>query len=666
MSYTEGMTSYERIAEGVYWVGDRSGSQDLNCNPYLIIDGEEGVLIDPGSVIDFAQVLENVAALISLDKISLIAVLDQDPDRCGSLPAFFKAGLTAPVALHWRTGTLVDYYGSGHRQYIVNERSWEWTFASGRKLRFLPAPYCHFAGSLMIYDAASKTLFSGDLFGALNSSGGLMADRDYHERMKAFHEHYMPSHEILMPVMDSILPLEIERIAPQHGQIIADDIRNYILELRNLTCGSYMGNTAILSPSGAEVGAIPIVHVLDLILARLSHLFAAEDIRRAFVASPFVLKADTLELDSVNAGGGRESILNAFLELLIAANGIRWLTVIEPYLFSLLDDHRLPVPECLLRAGRPGLPSATEKGGREGPEQTVLHDRMTGLYNGTVFSHYLATLLKNQDALPWGIMYFSVDNLEEINQLYGRKVGDDAIKSLVYILKNSVKNDPEWTFFKLDFPYIACIAEKTGPDRIRDMTEKCRYDAAQADFAAEKLIVSAGILYSNQQKGLPEETEGEYVHKILLSRLFRARKTPSGGICEYMKEAETDLYLSKKILLVEPDQSYVRFLEPFFAARGYHLMVASDGSGIHHLRDAEMPDLIIAEAMAPRVSGFELREKLLSTTRGRNIPFILVSRRKDEDFIRRATLAGILYFLKKPFSKVELFGLIDNLLRQEA
>ena len=36
------------LGEGIYWVGSASEIDHLNCNPYLIVDGTEGVLIDPG------------------------------------------------------------------------------------------------------------------------------------------------------------------------------------------------------------------------------------------------------------------------------------------------------------------------------------------------------------------------------------------------------------------------------------------------------------------------------------------------------------------------------------------------------------------------------------------------------------------------------------------
>ena len=53
-----------KIENGIYWVGSNDEKAVLNCNPYLIIDNGEGVLLDPGSVLDFDIVFKNVISLI--------------------------------------------------------------------------------------------------------------------------------------------------------------------------------------------------------------------------------------------------------------------------------------------------------------------------------------------------------------------------------------------------------------------------------------------------------------------------------------------------------------------------------------------------------------------------------------------------------------------------
>ena len=56
-------TEYERaieIADGVYWIGFNDPQSGLHCNPYLVIDNHEAVVIDGGSRPDFATVMMKI------------------------------------------------------------------------------------------------------------------------------------------------------------------------------------------------------------------------------------------------------------------------------------------------------------------------------------------------------------------------------------------------------------------------------------------------------------------------------------------------------------------------------------------------------------------------------------------------------------------------------
>ena len=60
------------IDNGIFWVGATDEAGSLHCNPYLIVDHGEGVLIDPGSPLDFEAVFDNVTALIPLENIKYV------------------------------------------------------------------------------------------------------------------------------------------------------------------------------------------------------------------------------------------------------------------------------------------------------------------------------------------------------------------------------------------------------------------------------------------------------------------------------------------------------------------------------------------------------------------------------------------------------------------
>lgn len=229
------------IAPGVYWVGFDDETAGLRCNPYLILDGDEAVFIEPGSVPHFPIVRRKVLSVVDPRRIKTIIVSHQDPDLCAAIPRFEEIiGPDLKIATHSRAAILIQHYGLRSPFYHVDQNGWRLTLKSGRELKFIFAPYLHFPGMFMTYDPVTKVLFSGDLFGAFSYDWSLYAGEYYDEAMKAFHENYMPAREILARAMAKLDGLEISLIAPQHGSIIRDNPRRYIDILRNLDCGDYM------------------------------------------------------------------------------------------------------------------------------------------------------------------------------------------------------------------------------------------------------------------------------------------------------------------------------------------------------------------------------------------------------------------------------------------
>lgn len=233
------------ITDGVYWIGVYDSSAGFHCNPYLLLDGDEAVLIEPGSIPHYPIVLSKLCLLTSFDKISRILVSHQDPDLCASIPKFeeliYGCGGSCEIVTHSRASVLISHYGVRSPFYQIDQKNWRLRLRSGRELTFIFSPYLHFPGAFMTYDSKTKTLFSGDLFGAFSFDWHLYANEYYVEAMKAFHENYMPSNQILRAAMDKLDAYDIEMIAPQHGSVIKSDVRKYIDELRNLDCGDYMG-----------------------------------------------------------------------------------------------------------------------------------------------------------------------------------------------------------------------------------------------------------------------------------------------------------------------------------------------------------------------------------------------------------------------------------------
>lgn len=237
-------TKAVEIANKVYWIGFYDKSAGFHCNPYLIVDGDEAVLIEPGSVPHFPMVLSKLCKLIPFEKITKILVSHQDPDLCAGIPKFeeliYGCGGKLEIVTHSRASVLIAHYGVRSPFYHVDQNDWKLTLKSGRELSFIFSPYLHFPGAFMTYDSKTKILFSGDLFGAFSFDWNLYANEYYAEAMKAFHENYMPGNRILRTAMDKLDAFDITMIASQHGSIINKDVKKYIDTLRNLDCGDYV------------------------------------------------------------------------------------------------------------------------------------------------------------------------------------------------------------------------------------------------------------------------------------------------------------------------------------------------------------------------------------------------------------------------------------------
>ena len=67
-------SSTVKLTEGIYWIGSKQNTGGLKCNPYLLIDGDEAVLFDPGSPLDFEEVYANIESLIPIKNVKYVVL----------------------------------------------------------------------------------------------------------------------------------------------------------------------------------------------------------------------------------------------------------------------------------------------------------------------------------------------------------------------------------------------------------------------------------------------------------------------------------------------------------------------------------------------------------------------------------------------------------------
>ncbi len=227
------------IADKIFWIGYNVKEAYFRTNPYLILDGEEAVLIDPGSEMHFGFVIDKIEKVADVKKVRHIILQHQDPDLCGSAKKFEEIVPGINIYNPARSSVLTRFYGI--KNIIPVKEGDALKLKSGRVLRFIMTPYCHSPGAMMTYDEKSKIIFTSDIFGAFNVGWELYADmvgdEKHFQSVKRFMEPYMASKEAMGNVIRIMENLDIKMICPQHGSIIRKDVKKWIGRLKEMNYG---------------------------------------------------------------------------------------------------------------------------------------------------------------------------------------------------------------------------------------------------------------------------------------------------------------------------------------------------------------------------------------------------------------------------------------------
>ena len=224
----------------IYWLGITDETA-FRCNAYLIIDGDEVILVDPGNRGFFQQVKDRVAQIIDPDRVSAMVLCHQDPDVAASMVDWLEINPDMRVFSTARTHVLLPHYGQADYQQVDVSTQSILDLPSGAQLRFIEAPHLHFPGAFTTFDSLSGFLFSGDIWAALDINWQLTVTSmaEHSVMMDLFHVDYMASNIAARGFVNRLEGIPIKAILPQHGSIITGEHVPEALDyLRNLQCGT--------------------------------------------------------------------------------------------------------------------------------------------------------------------------------------------------------------------------------------------------------------------------------------------------------------------------------------------------------------------------------------------------------------------------------------------
>src|SRR6185369_5789475 len=118
-----------------------------------------------------------------------------------------------------------------------------------------------------------------------------------------------------------------------------------------------------------------------------------------------------------------------------------------------------------------------------------------------------------------------------------------------------------------------------------------------------------------------------------------------------------------RILIADDNQPNRELLEAYLSEIDCDTEHAADGQETLAKVKSFQPDLILLDVMMPKLSGFEVCQKLKNDKTANKIMVLMVTALNEAGDIERAVQAGTDDFLSKPVNKTELLKRVENMLK---
>lgn len=116
--------------------------------------------------------------------------------------------------------------------------------------------------------------------------------------------------------------------------------------------------------------------------------------------------------------------------------------------------------------------------------------------------------------------------------------------------------------------------------------------------------------------------------------------------------------MTKTVLVADDEPNIVISLEFLLEQGGYRVLVARDGDEALQVIEREVPDLVLLDVMLPRVSGYDVCQRIRQTPAWAKVRIVMVTARGRELEIAKGMALGADAYVTKPFSTRELLDQI--------
>jgi len=120
-----------------------------------------------------------------------------------------------------------------------------------------------------------------------------------------------------------------------------------------------------------------------------------------------------------------------------------------------------------------------------------------------------------------------------------------------------------------------------------------------------------------------------------------------------------------KMLIIDDSKTVCALLRKMLEQNNYDVSIALDGESGLALVKEQRPDLIFLDIVLPGMNGFQVLRLLRKSPLTKNIPVIMISGNVQATEKYYAERIGADDFMKKPFSRYEVFNRIESFINTD-
>lgn len=168
----------------------------------------------------------------------------------------------------------------------------------------------------------------------------------------------------------------------------------------------------------------------------------------------------------------------------------------------------------------------------------AMRDGLTELFNRRIFDETLAQKVKCSDMRPISLLIIDLDNFKQVNDTFGHQAGDQVLKTVARILKESCRGDDLVARFGGE--EFAIILSQTKADTAHAIAQRIRNRLAKTVFTFDdrqlQMTASIGLATCNGGSSIFTSNLVKQADRAL----YEAKRTGKNRVCVFPDDLLTE------------------------------------------------------------------------------------------------------------------------------